>query len=78
MKGMLPSKYLKKEEEGEGGEGEEDEEEDTEDGQVADSAEVDSHKVEVAKQMAVVQYHRVSVLLSNNIHLISHTLYIVY
>lgn len=71
---MLPSKYLKKEEEGEG----EDEEEDTEDGQVADPAEVDSHKVEVAKQMAVVQYHRVSVLLSNNIHLISHTLYIVY
>ncbi|XP_019850191.1 PREDICTED: condensin complex subunit 1-like [Amphimedon queenslandica] len=68
LKGMLPSKYLNREREGEmeGGEregesgedGKEDGKEDIENGDEADSAEVESHKVEVAKQMAVVQYHR--------------------
>ena len=88
---MLPSSYLKRDDEGEmeRGEREEDdggrggdEKESMENGGVGDSGEVDSgevdpHKVEVAKQMAVVQYHRVSVL-PYSIHVMLHVRYIVY
>ena len=113
---MLPSSYLKRDEEGEmeGREREEDdggrggdEKEGVENGGVGDSGvvdsgevdsgevdsgevdsgevdsgevdsgEVDPHKVEVAKQMAVVQYHRVSVL-PYSIHVMLHVRCIVY